>query len=636
MKLIIESDNTGTERHTEQTAAFIAAVNSDDKSAVTKLIANSFDLNRPIIVDGKSTLPLMVAAGQGALQSMRIMLIRGAVVNAVDDSGLSALDSALSANQDKVVDLLLSNGAKCTYNEHVTRDKDSKDEKLPPSYLEKHVATTSKECFEQLVDHIIEQKQEHLHSTYGIMRKAISSAENFGVILKKLKVGSWSLTSCFKQAIEKDAAEVCDLLLNERATNIDDTWTISYEQNKTITIPPLLLAIYCGSFNTLKILIKSNRYELNKKFKVERSGGYDREYTSITPLNFSIQSDKLEIMRYLCSLPKIDINTNSLKEARDKPVFLTTLLLHDSINIEEFKLNDNAVLRVFNARSQLCAAYADPPPADKELRQLISQSYTNCTEVIYNRVISLIEQFLQSDLPDKKKNMHIRFIYALLSLQAKDKNFKGIAELLGVFIHGSSDSFPNQYELSALFFQVAIEEYNARRLLVSCLLRLAGENNSDRLSNQLQQPLSEQIKDDKLRPLILRGLAIANLYRYKHIDKPPEMSFEDLQLLHDADPEPLTLMWDCVQYYASTKAATEISSLDQDKAVAEIIAIFENISNGQNITKTVEESQPSIGRALSNSLSGLLAEDDANAEDKAKTQNHTDSGDPNERRTRSF
>jgi ankyrin repeat protein len=101
---------------------FLAAASTADVPLMEMLVKLGAD---PLLVNAQGTSPLLAAAGVGVgapeeaagiepdvLESVKLLVKLGADVNAVDDTGETAMHGAAYRNHPKVVQLLADNGAK--------------------------------------------------------------------------------------------------------------------------------------------------------------------------------------------------------------------------------------------------------------------------------------------------------------------------------------------------------------------------------------------------------------------------------------------------------------------------------------------------------------------------------------------
>ena len=88
-------------------AKFAVAIEDDDLDKVRALLDSGLAADTPIDYGENSETPLMKAAREGTVEIARLLLARGAKVNAKDGENSTALEAAISRDQGAMVALLL-------------------------------------------------------------------------------------------------------------------------------------------------------------------------------------------------------------------------------------------------------------------------------------------------------------------------------------------------------------------------------------------------------------------------------------------------------------------------------------------------------------------------------------------------
>ncbi len=89
-------------------AKFAVAIEDDDLDKVRALLDSGLAADTPIEYGENSETPLMKAAREGTVEIARLLLARGAKVNAQDGEKSTALEAAISRDQSAMVELLLT------------------------------------------------------------------------------------------------------------------------------------------------------------------------------------------------------------------------------------------------------------------------------------------------------------------------------------------------------------------------------------------------------------------------------------------------------------------------------------------------------------------------------------------------
>ena len=92
------------------------AVDQGDSAAVSSLLDRALDVNTQFPIIGSR--PLILAAAKGHHEMVRLLLDRGASVDAADYTGWTALHAAVYGGHTDVVQLLLEHGARFEYAHH--------------------------------------------------------------------------------------------------------------------------------------------------------------------------------------------------------------------------------------------------------------------------------------------------------------------------------------------------------------------------------------------------------------------------------------------------------------------------------------------------------------------------------------
>jgi ankyrin repeat protein len=92
------------------------AADSGDTSAVSSLLDQAIDANTQFPILGSS--PLILAAAKGHPEVVRLLLDRGAHINATDHTGWTPLHAAIYGGHAEVVQLLLERGAQLDQPNH--------------------------------------------------------------------------------------------------------------------------------------------------------------------------------------------------------------------------------------------------------------------------------------------------------------------------------------------------------------------------------------------------------------------------------------------------------------------------------------------------------------------------------------
>lgn len=88
-------------------AKFAVAIEDDDLDKVRALLDSGLAADTPIDYGENSETPLMKAAREGTVEIAKLLLARGAKVNAQDGEKSTALEAAISRDQSAMVELLL-------------------------------------------------------------------------------------------------------------------------------------------------------------------------------------------------------------------------------------------------------------------------------------------------------------------------------------------------------------------------------------------------------------------------------------------------------------------------------------------------------------------------------------------------
>src|SRR5689334_23842832 len=91
--------------------ALFGAIIHNDLRSVRRLVDSGVDTNALYTQSGHSRTPLMAAAASGSEAMLRLLLSRGADVNAANADGESALMAAIDSRNAAAVRLLLRHGA---------------------------------------------------------------------------------------------------------------------------------------------------------------------------------------------------------------------------------------------------------------------------------------------------------------------------------------------------------------------------------------------------------------------------------------------------------------------------------------------------------------------------------------------
>lgn len=89
-------------------AKFAVAIEDDDLDKVRALLDSGLAADTPIDYGENSETPLMKAAREGTVEIAKLLLARGAKVNAQDGEKSTALEAAISRDQSAMVELLLA------------------------------------------------------------------------------------------------------------------------------------------------------------------------------------------------------------------------------------------------------------------------------------------------------------------------------------------------------------------------------------------------------------------------------------------------------------------------------------------------------------------------------------------------
>lgn len=92
----------------EEAEALLRSVKDSDSATARRLLSNSVS---PNVRDASNITPLMIAAVRGDNEMAEILLNAGADINAISDTGDTALVKAINFEETEVVKLLLKNGA---------------------------------------------------------------------------------------------------------------------------------------------------------------------------------------------------------------------------------------------------------------------------------------------------------------------------------------------------------------------------------------------------------------------------------------------------------------------------------------------------------------------------------------------
>lgn len=105
------------------TQKLYAAVVKNQPEVLATVLAAGADANAPVeMIPGFPTTLLILAAGNGQLELVKVLLLHKAQIDKADSFNVTALMAAVDQGSAEVVELLLTNGASCK-----TKDNDGKD-----------------------------------------------------------------------------------------------------------------------------------------------------------------------------------------------------------------------------------------------------------------------------------------------------------------------------------------------------------------------------------------------------------------------------------------------------------------------------------------------------------------------------
>lgn len=512
-----------------------------------------FDINTPLNEENETAL--MIAVRHGDHELTELILILNANVNLLDSNEHSALTRAALADNTEIVNLLFKTGATCTY---------TKSDGKQSTFLIQHGAELSLEMIRLCITHL---KLNDYEAWNELAISMFFNHEKFQLVYKNTPktINCHELANrLLRLAIEKDASEVCAILVNDAGWAGDIKTVVTNDlyfdsENCTYEHTPLSYALHCGSLQTLKRLVEFNNAAINSIVKASEGN------TSV--LAIAVNNNNLPALAILLSSFSLNPNegvTSPYGISAYYPIMIALkrgyhqaaqmLILHPNyikpIYDSNFDQNDlqqhRTLLKARNlsnqARSMLLAANFN------ECQRLFQEAMNIAPEVVYNDVIYLLATGKDCMQP---------LLKVILQCQSVSQRILELNEYIGIEIFNKLNCYPDAHKLAATFLAKARKSHDADRMLLACYFHIENKPFSP-----TQNTFETLLEDPKSREVILRAHIQVKLFANQLTDAPRIITDNILTLLAAEITDPISLIEFCADNEPQQSITADGTTID--------------------------------------------------------------------------